>query len=472
MALTLRTRLLAIGLALAVVLVAGALLLRRDSSPDAAAAPPAGRWRPAVAEAQDRTLTEEELDRLEGLKTLGYLAGQDAAPATGGVVLHEADAAWDGLNLYTSGHAPEAILMDMDGRVLHRWTRNWDDIYPTRKNRVPLQGWRRARLLPDGGLLAIFEGDGLVRLDRDSNVVWASDAHAHHDLALLPDGGVAILIWEAMEIPRLERSGAVIVDFIVILDADGRERRRIPILEAFENSPFAPLLDRAAKGNDMMHTNTLHRLDGRFAARDPAFREGNFLISSRYMDTVAIVDPDAGKVVWALTGAWRRQHEPSLVGEGSLLLFDNLGLERFSRVLEIDPWTGKVLWSYGDADGQRFYSEACGTAQRLENDNTLVTVSDRGRAFEVTRDGRRVWEFVSPERAGERNELIATLYDVQRLPREAADWSTGETAAGPPGAAARSTAKISQLLALPVARSQLSTLPAARTEQPGTRPIP
>ena len=458
MGLTPRTRLLAIGLALAALVVAAAVLLRRDPPTDAAAAAdaaaPAGRWRPAVAEAQDRTLTDAELDRLEGLKSLGYLAGQDVAPEAKGVVLHEAGAAWDGLNLYTSGHAPEAILMDMDGCVLHRWRRTYEEIWPGRTKRVPPEGWRRARMLPDGGLLAIFEGNGLVRLDRDSRVVWSYDAHAHHDMAVLPDGGVAVLVWEAMEIPRLERPGAVIVDFIALLDPQGREVRRLPVLEAFERSSFAPLLERAAEGNDMLHTNTLHRLDGRFAARAPAFREGNFLISIRYMDTLAIVDADTGEVVWALTGAWRRQHEPSLVDDGALLLFDNLGPERFSRVLEVEPLTGEVLWSYGDESGQRFYSEACGTAQRLANGNTLITVSDRGRAFEVTRAGRKVWEFVSPERAGEKSELIATLYDVQRLPRESAAWLLG--------AALRSTEKI----------SQLSTVPARRTEQPGTRPMP
>jgi len=265
---------------------------------------------------------------------------------------------------------------------------------------------------------------------------------------------VAVLIWEAMEIPRLGRSGAVIVDFIAFLGPDGKEQRRVPILEAFERSAYASLLERAAEGNDMLHTNALQRLDGRFAARGAAFREGNLLISVRYMDTLAILDPESGEVVWALSGSWKRQHEPSLVDEGSLLLFDNLGPGRSSRVLEIDPLTEKVLWSYGDEPGQRFYSEACGTAQRLPNGNTLVTVSDRGRAFEVTRMGRRVWEFVSPERAGDDNELIATLYDVQRLPRASAAWL--------PGVEARSTAKI----------SQFSTLPALRTEQPGARPMP
>jgi hypothetical protein len=42
---------------------------------------------------------------------------------------------------------------------------------------------------------------------------------------------------------------------------------------------------------------------------------------------------------------------------------------------------------------------------------------------EVTPDKTIVWEFVSPHRAGEDNELIATLFDVVRFERDfAASW--------------------------------------------------
>ena len=34
--------------------------------------------------------------------------------------------------------------------------------------------------------------------------------------------------------------------------------------------------------------------------------------------------------------------------------------------------------------------------QRLANGNTLITESVNGRAFEVTADGRIVWEFLAP----------------------------------------------------------------------------
>jgi hypothetical protein len=64
----------------------------------------------------------------------------------------------------------------------------------------------------------------------------------------------------------------------------------------------------------------------------------------------------------------------------------------------------------------------CGTGQRLPNGNTLITESDNGRAFEVTKDKEIVWEYVSPHRAGEKNELIASLFHVDRVEPDQVKW--------------------------------------------------
>jgi hypothetical protein len=98
-----------------------------------------------------------------------------------------------------------------------------------------------------------------------------------------------------------------------------------------------------------------------------------------------------------------------------MLVLDNQGLVEHSRVLEFDPFSQQIHWSFSGAADAPFFTRTCGSVQRLSNGNTLITESDAGRAFEVTRDKRIVWEFVSPHRAGSRGELIATLFDVVRL---------------------------------------------------------
>ena len=240
----------------------------------------------------------------------------------------------------------------------------------------------------------------------------------HHDLDLGPEGEIYALERIGGQVPEVSREHAVLEDYVAILSPDGRLRRRVSILRALLDSPYAPLVRDAPDEPDMMHTNTLELLDGRHAARLPAFRAGNVLVSIPKMDAVAVLDLDAGRAVWALKGMWRRQHQPSLLPNGHLLVFDNLGAGNASRVLEIDPLTQRVAWSYGGRPEDGFFTRNLGSCHRLPNGNTLIVESKNGRAFEVTAEGETVWEWVSPERAGERGELVAALFDMERLPAE------------------------------------------------------
>ena len=202
--------------------------------------------------------------------------------------------------------------------------------------------------------------------------------------------------------------------------------RKISILQAFEHSPYAGLLKRMPADGDVFHTNTLEVLDGRWASLDPGFRKGNLLISVLKLDTLAVLDPERQTIVWARTGGWRRQHQPTFIDGGHLLVFDNTGAgPGKSRVLELDPRTGKVVWQYGGTPGVDLFSKTLGSCQRLPNGNTLITESENGRALEVTRDKRVVWEFYNPHRAGERGELVAVLFEVVRLPADFPFRGTG-----------------------------------------------
>jgi hypothetical protein len=75
-----------------------------------------------------------------------------------------------------------------------------------------------------------------------------------------------------------------------------------------------------------------------------------------------------------------------------------------------------LRWAYRGTPEHPFYSEHSGVAQRLANGNTLITESANGRAFEVTAEGAIVWEYYNPNKAGQDDELRATLHEVQRLP--------------------------------------------------------
>lgn len=407
------------------ILALGALGACEDHPPE----PPPGWWRPA----RGGPLTEEQRAALERLETVGYVGGSRPASGVGGVVRYDRERTAPGLNLYTSGHAAEALLVRSDGTVVHRWARPFRDTWPASKVPPDHPGvpyWRRVHLFDNGDLLAIHEGLGLVKLDRDSRPLWAVENGAHHDLDVRPDGEIWVLTRQAHLLPRIHATEPILEDFITILDADGRELRRLSLLEAFERSDFERIwYAKRFQGGDMFHTNTLEVLGEPPPGLPPAFRAGNVLTSMRHLDAIAVVDPDRGEVVWAKRGGFRRQHDPTLLANGRLLLFDNDFASRGSSVLELDPVSMETRWEYRGADAGSFYSEWCGTAQRLPNGNTLITESDAGRVFEVTREGEIVWEFLNPHRAGPHGEWIAAIFEMVRLPPGfPLGWTEGGTA--------------------------------------------
>jgi hypothetical protein len=377
-----------------------------------------GHWMRAPQPAID---DDADLDRLAAL---GYADGFQQAEQAVGVTVYDPDRALDGLNLYCSGHEPAAYLMDMAGHVVHRWALAYTDVpNPTPNPHRWFSGsWRRVRLLDDGSLLAIYENLGLVKLDRDSRIVWWFDGRAHHDLDLMPDGSIVVLTRERAFRRELEPPRTVIDDFVSFVSPDGVEQRRISILDALLRSDdFRHLVPRRRdRQPDLFHTNTVEVLDDRLAEHGPAFRPGNLLLSMRHLDTIAVLDPQTETVVWAARDGWRWQHEPTALANGDILLFDNLGGGTASRVLEIDPGTLATTWVYQGDPPESFFSVYCGTASRLSNGNTLITETCAGRAFEVTPSHDVVWRFVSPHRAGEGGELVAALFEVVRIPERPA----------------------------------------------------
>lgn len=394
------------------------------------AVPQRGHWN------LDRRRGARKIDpeAVQKLQSIGYLAGYNPAPALQSVTVWDRKAAQSGLNLFTSGHAAEAALMTMDGRVVRRWRFPYERAFP---DQPPLpstpagrEHWRRVRLMRDGGIVAIYEGQGLIRLDRDSKLVWALPIGAHHDLDVRDDGSILVLTREVRLREDIHPLEPILEDFITEIAPDGRVVGKFSIVDSFLASNYAAYLRKAPPYGDIFHTNTLQIIDGANEGCVPALRRGNLLISSPHMDAIAVIDPRQRRVVWALSGLWHFQHEPVLLPGGTLLILDNQSQSARSRVLEIDILTQRIVWTYeGDAT-HPFFTQFNGSVQRLSNGNTLIIESDAGRAFEVNRASRIVWEFYNPHRAGAHGELIASLFDLVRLDGTSVEESDDEKAHG------------------------------------------
>lgn len=366
----------------------------------------------------------------EKLSSLPYLQGYKQAPGESGVTFYQKGPAYEGLNFWVSGHKPAAYLMDMNGKVLHEWSIEYGQVWPEGEEveapEVHKTFWRRAYLYDNGDLLAIFEGIGIIRLDKDSNLIWANKCNAHHDIFVADNGDIYTLTRKLIKShPYLALERPAFEDYVTILGPDGKIKKQVSVLDALVKSKYASLLVYPRPVGDLLHTNTIQLLR-EVPAGHPIFKKGMVLLSFRTISAIAVMDVGSATIPWAMTGMWRYQHDPELLPDGNLLIFDNEGNYGKSKVIEFNPLTDEISWRFYGTEGKRLFSRFNGAVQRLPNGNTLITESDYGRAVEVTRGRKIVWEFLNPHRAGENNELIATLFDMVRLPPGKIDCTADE----------------------------------------------
>ncbi len=174
-------------------------------------------------------------------------------------------------------------------------------------------------------------------------------------------------------------------------------------------------------------------------------------LSCRWLGVVKARRSGEQEVLWHLAGTYNESfpgdmsfdppesqfsdiHDPEIHDDGTLIVFDNGGLgdgEYHSRVLEYaideEEKLATLVWEFpGDSAVDSWYTDEWytriwGDADRLENDNVLITAGARGaeertRIFEVTRDGDVVWELTSaPDRGSYRAERLSPPPLVQRL---------------------------------------------------------
>jgi Arylsulfotransferase (ASST) len=363
-----------------------------------------------------------------------------ARTAEQGVTIYDPAKAYNGLTLYTSGHAQKAFLVDMEGRVVHEWgvpfSQIWDPSAQVKRPQPDTHIYiEKAVLYPNGDLLAVYVavgdtpwGYGLVKMDKDSNILWKYLAHAHHDVDVASDGNIYVLT-QAIGKDDLPEYGHLkaprIDDYVAVLSSQGEEIKKIRLIDAMLRSPYKRLFDivpwYVSKGaGDYLHTNSIEVLDGTRTQRLPEASDGRVLLSFREISTLAILDIEKEEIVWAVRGPWLRQHDPDLLPNGNMLVFDNqgnIGPGGITRVIEFDPSTLQIVWTYSGTPEQPFDSEARSSQERLPNGNTLITEAEGGRLFEVTPQGEIVWNYINPVRVihGGTEEIIPITAWAHRI---------------------------------------------------------
>jgi hypothetical protein len=330
----------------------------------------------------------------------------------------------------------ELVQRDFDGKVLWRFDHN-EQIQKDNKMIWALRqhhDWQREDF-PAG----YYSPEAMPGITGGKTLVLTHTSHVRPKVAptvMLEDDRIIEVSWE----------GKIVWEWVA--------SDHIDEFHFDEDARKAIASSSAGRGGfDWMHTNSAAYVGPNrwYDEGDKRFAPGNIIISSRSSSFIAIIAHDGsgrdGSIVWQLgpdfgaspeLRAIRQiigQHNAHFIpkglpGAGNLLVFDNGGPSGYgkpspialngqniyarptSRVLEIDPVSLKLVWSY---TSPTFFATNISGAQRLVNGNTLVTEGPSGRIFEVTKDGAIVWEYVFPIfTAGDRPSN--SVYRAYRLP--------------------------------------------------------
>ena len=130
-------------------------------------------------------------------------------------------------------------------------------------------------------------------------------------------------------------------------------------------------------------------------------KAGDLVVSMRNVSAIAAIDPgDPEGALGHGRTVLRRQHDPDLLPNCHIMLFDNLGwrprLRPHPRRRAGSGDPGGAPGAMTAAGGERFYSEAWGEQQLLPNGNVLITESyARAACLKSIARGDIVWSWVN-----------------------------------------------------------------------------
>lgn len=369
------------------------------------------------------------------------------AQRTVGVLTHDATRAYKGYTLLAPITWSTTYLIDNDGQVVNVWKANNPtgqvamllDDGSLLRTAAPQSQWMQGG--GAGGIVELYSWSG-ERLWQYTHL--SPTARTHHDVEILPNGNVLMLVWESHtrdeafaqgrlsnrltenalwseRIIEVERTGPTSGEVVwswsswdhMIQDVDPTK----PNYGAVADHPERIDINAGGTRSDWLHANSVRYN----ATRDEV------MISIHNLNEIWIISRKTGDIVYRYGNPinYKRgtqqnqvlfgQHDARWLSDTRVMIFNN-GIGRFggngSSVDEIDlplkedgtyrrdsasaftPALPFVV--YPPTISTRFFAQNISGATRLPNGNTLSCLGPSGVFVESTPEGDEVWRYVNP----------------------------------------------------------------------------
>ena len=349
-----------------------------------------------------------------------------------------------GLSLVTEMAAEKnlsAKIIDLEGNTLQKWNLDWFELWPDPQHlpksivpkAKPGTNVHGAVVMENGDLVFNFESMGLVRLDRNNEVVWRLPYLTHHSIHQHDDGNLWISgrKYHTEEIDRLPNLiPPFFEETIVEVSPEGKLLREWYVADILRKNNYGGLSflgtlnndnttiqgeDRLLGRTDIFHMNDVETFPTKL---DPGFfQPGDVMVSLRNINTVFVFNVETEKIKYMSTGQVVRQHDPDFIDGDTISIFDNNNARAPKRKSKITIVSAKdnshQVYFDGTKDNE-FYTRVMGKHQWLPNGNLLITESMTGRGLEINPQGEVVWEYINYIEPS----MTGIVTEVQRLSPE------------------------------------------------------
>jgi hypothetical protein len=128
-----------------------------------------------------------------------------------GLILNNTSKAYDGYTLFAPKQYTATYLINNEGKLLHQWTKS---LFPPGQAVYLLENGHLLRSCMTKGQLSSGGGEGgrIEEYDWDDNLVWSTDFSTstymqHHDIRMLPNGNIIMLVIEKKTLTEVEAAG-------------------------------------------------------------------------------------------------------------------------------------------------------------------------------------------------------------------------------------------------------------------------
>jgi hypothetical protein len=350
------------------------------------------------------------------------------------IPIYEKKAACSGLSLVTSIIEKDSLsvkIIDMDGSFVHGWNIDWFEIWPDATH-IPKESIPKSRpgthihgnvLLDNCDLVFNFTLLGLVRLDVCGNVVWRLPYRTHHSIYRDEYNNLWVSGQKIHKkpLPRFPKHKPPFIEETVLkISLDGKILNEISMMDLLKENDLQSLLIMSSKADhihvsgDTLHLNDVETFPS--FKEEGAFKAGDIMVSLRNINTILIFTEKDRKVKYMSIGGFIRQHDPDFFDGNTISVFDNNNIEsdedgNNSRIVMKSLIDNRSYVYYSGSKDKPFYTSIMGKHQWLKNGNLLITESMKGRAFEINKRGKIVWEYINILEDG----YIGIVEEVQRL---------------------------------------------------------